>query len=180
MIGQLAKTDKIDARSLAMFAAMVQPASKAPPTPALTDLTALLGARRQTTQAKPALKHQLAVSEHRLLRQQLKARIAMSERHLKALDAEIQKRLRAEPELKHRFDILTSIPGVGLVSASTMIAELNELGDVGAAQIAALVGAAHINCDSGAMRGQRRIRGKTKLCPKHALHGSPHRGPVQQ
>ncbi len=83
----------------------------------------------------------------------------MSERHLKALDTEIQQLLRDEPELKHRFETLTSIPGVGLVSAATMIAELDELGEVGAAQIAALVGVAPMNADSGAMRGQRRIRG---------------------
>ncbi len=159
MLGQLAKTDKIDARSLAMFAAMVQPEAKAPPAPAQADLAALLVARRQATQAKGALNNQLGVAEHRLIRQQLKARIAMAERHLKALDAEIQQLLRNEPALKHRFDILTSIPGVGPVSAVTMIAELDELGEVGAAQISALVGVAPMNCDSGAMRGQRRIRG---------------------
>lgn len=159
MLGQLAKTDKIDARSLALFGAMVQPGAKAPPAPAQADLAALLVARRQTTQAKGALSNQLGVSEHRLIRQQLKARIAMAERHLKALDAEIQQLLRNEPALKHRFDILTSIPGVGPVSAVTMIAELNELGDASATQIAALVGVAPMNCDSGAMRGQRRIRG---------------------
>jgi len=159
MLGQLAKMDKIDARSLALFAAMVQPGAKAPPAPAQADLAALLVARRQATQAKGALNNQLNVSEHRLVRQQLKARIAMAERHLKALDAEVQQLLRNEPALKNRFDILTSIPGVGPVSAVTMIAELNELGDASATQIAALVGVAPMNCDSGAMRGQRHIRG---------------------
>ena len=83
----------------------------------------------------------------------------MAERHLAALDAEIRQLLRREPELKHRFEILTSIPGIGLISAATMIAELDELGQVNAPQIAALVGVAPMNCDSGAMRGQRRIRG---------------------
>lgn len=83
----------------------------------------------------------------------------MTERHLKALDAEIQTLLRSDPALKHHFDILTSIPGVGPVSAVTMIAELDELGEVGAAQIATLVGVAPMNCYSGVMRGQRRIRG---------------------
>ena len=159
MLGQLAKTDEIDARSLAMFAAMVRPEAKTPPAPTQADLTAFLVARRQATLAKGALNNQLDVAEHRLIRQQLKARIAMTERHLKSLDAEIQQLLRSEPTLKHRFDILTSIPGVGPVSAVTMIAELDELGEVGAAQISALVGVAPMNCDSGAMRGQRRIRG---------------------
>ena len=83
----------------------------------------------------------------------------MAGRHIAALDAEVQQLLRREPDLKHRFDILTSIPGIGLISAATMIAELDELGQVNAPQIAALVGVAPMNCDSGAMRGQRRIRG---------------------
>ncbi len=159
MLGQLAKTDKIDAHSLAMFAAMVQPEVNASPAPAQADLAALLVAMRQATQAKGALNNQLGVAEHRFISQQLKSRIAMTERHLKALDAGMQQLLRSEPALKHRFDIPTSIPGVGPVSAGTMIAEWNELGDAGAAQIAALVGVALMNCDSGAMRGQRRIRG---------------------
>lgn len=129
------------------------------PAPALADLAALLVARRQATKAKGALNNQLDVAAHRLIRQQQKARIAMAERHLKALEAEIQTLLRSDPGLRHRFNILTSIPGVGPVSAVTMIAELDELGEVGAARIAALVGVAPMNCDSGAMRGQRRIRG---------------------
>ncbi len=65
MIGQLAKTDKIDARALAMFAAVVRPDTKAPPAPAQADLAALLVARRQATQAKGALNNQLGVTEHR-------------------------------------------------------------------------------------------------------------------
>lgn len=159
MIGQLAKTDTIDARSLALFAAMVQPDAKAPPALAQADLAALLVARRQITQQKGALQNQVSVTEHSLIRQQSRARIKMADRHLAALDAEVQQLLRREPELKHRFDILTSIPGIGLISAATMIAELDELGQVNAPQIAALVGVAPMNCDSGAMRGHRRIRG---------------------
>ena len=159
MIGQLAKTDAIDARSLALFGATMQPDAKAPPAPATAELAALMVARRQTIQAKGALQNQLSVTEHSLIRRQLRARIKMAENHLAALDAEVQQLLRREPDLKHRFDILASIPGVGLILAATMIAELDELGQVNAPQIAALVGVAPMNCDSGAMRGQRRIRG---------------------
>ena len=137
---------------------MVRPGAKPPPAPAQADLTALLVARRQISQQKGALQNQLSVTEHRLIRQQLRARVKMAERHLAALDAEVRQLVRREPELKHRFDILTSIPGVGVISAATMIAELDELGQMNAAQVAALVGVAPMNCDSGAMRGQRRIR----------------------
>lgn len=159
MMGQLAKTDAIDAKSLALFAAMVRPGAKAPLAPVQADLAALLVARRQITQQKGALQNQLNVTEHSLISRQMRARIKMAERHLVALDAELRQLLRRDPDLKHRFDILTSIPGVGLISAATMIAELSELGQLTAPKIAALVGVAPMNCDSGAMRGQRRIRG---------------------
>ena len=138
MLGQLAKTDKIDAKSLAMFGSMVQPGPKVPPAPARAELAALLAARRQTTQGKVTLRNQLSVTEHSLIRRQLRARIRMAERHLKALDLEIQQLVKREPELKHQYDILNSIPGIGLIFAATMIAELAELGAVNAPQIAAL------------------------------------------
>ena len=129
---QLAKTDTIDARSLALFGATLQPDAKAPPAPPIADLAALLVARRQILQAKGALQNQLSVTEHSLIRRQLRARIKMAERHMGALDVEVRQLLRREPSLKHRFDILTSIPGFGLISAATMIAELGELGQVNA------------------------------------------------
>jgi transposase len=159
MLGQLAKTDTIDARTLALFAAMVQPEAKAPPAPALSDLAALLVARRQISQHKAALQNQLGATGHTLVSRQIRARIKMADRHLAALDAEIRLILRTHPDLKQRYDILTSVPGIGLITAATMIAELSELGDANASQIAALVGVAPMNCDSGIWRGQRRIRG---------------------
>lgn len=159
MLGQLAKTDMIDARTLALFAAMVRPEAKVPPAPAQAELAALLAARRQVSQQRGALQNQLGVSDHALVGRQIRARIKMADRHLIALDAEIRRTLRTQPDLKHRYDILTSVPGIGLVTAATMIAELDELGDAKGSQIAALVGVAPMNCDSGALRGQRRIRG---------------------
>lgn len=159
MLGQLAKTDMIDARTLALFAAMVRPEAKVPPAPAQAELAALLVARRQVSQQRGALQNQLGVSDHALVSRQIRARIKMADRHLVALDAEIRQTLRTQPDLKHRYDILTSVPGIGLVTAATMIAELDELGDAKGSQIAALVGVAPMNCDSGALRGQRRIRG---------------------
>ncbi len=159
MLGQLAKTDMIDARTLALFAAMVRPEAKVPPAPAQAELAALLVARRQVSQQKGALQNQLGVSDHALVSRQIRARIKMADRHLVALDAEIRQTLRTQPDLKQRYDILTSVPGIGLVTAATMIAELDELGDAKGSQIAALVGVAPMNCDSGALRGQRRIRG---------------------
>ena len=96
---------------------------------------------------------------HSLVRRQIRARIAMSDRHLAALDGEVRLMVHSRPDLRHRYEILTSVPGIGMITAATMIAELAELGDAKASQIAALVGVAPMNCDSGAFRGQRRIRG---------------------
>lgn len=159
VLGRLAKTDVIDAQTLAAFAALIQPPPKAPPTEVQAALAAIMVARRQTTEQRGAAQSQLDVTEHGFIRRQLKARIMMLDRHLEAQDTELQRLLRQDPDLKHRFEILTSLPGIGLITAATLIAELDELGQVNAAQVAALVGVAPMNCDSGAMRGQRRIRG---------------------
>ena len=159
MLGQLARTDTIDARTLALYAAMVRPEAKAPPAPDQAELAAILVARRQVSQQRAILHNQLDSAGHNLVRRQIRARITMSDRHLAALDAEIRLIVRTRPEIRHRYEILTSVPGIGMITAATMIAELDELGAAKASQIAALVGVAPMNCDSGAFRGQRRIRG---------------------
>ena len=75
------------------------------------------------------------------------------------LEAEIRALIQQHPELQRRFDMLTSVPGIAFVTAATLIAELDELGAANAAQISVLVEVAPMNCDSGAWRGQRKIRG---------------------
>lgn len=159
MLGQLAKTDEIDAKTLALFAAMVQPDVTLPPTPVLATLAQLLTARRQVSQQKTVLQNQLITVGNGLVSRQIRARIKMGDRHQIALEAEVRKTILAQPDLKRRFDILLSVPGIGLITAATMITELDELGEANAAQISALVGVAPMNCDSGTWRGQRRIRG---------------------
>jgi len=159
VLGQLAKTDKIDARMLAQFGAMVQPVASSPPAPAVAILSELLTARRQTGTEKTALQNQLSEAESNLVKRQIRARLKMCERHQTVLAKEIRTTIQQHSELKFRFDILTSIPGIALITAATLIAELDELGAANASQIAALVGVAPMNCDSGVWRGQRRIRG---------------------
>ncbi len=159
VLGQLAKTDEIDARMLAQFGAMVQPAASTPPAPAIAALRELLTARRQAGAEKTALQHQLNEVESNLVKSQIRARLKMCERHQVVLEKAIRTTIQQHTELKSRFDILTSIPGIALITAATLIAELDELGAANASQIAALVGVAPMNCDSGIWRGQRRIRG---------------------
>jgi len=159
VLGQLAKTDEIDARMLAQFAAMVQPATAPPPAPTIAVLAELLTARRQAGAEKVSLQNQLSEATSSLVKRQIRARLTMCTRHQAALEKEVRTTIQQHPELQHRFDILTSIPGIALITAATLIAELDELGAANASQIAALVGVAPINCDSGVWRGQRRIRG---------------------
>ncbi len=157
MLGQLAKTDAIGAQTLALFGEMVRPATKEPPSPSMTKLTALLVARRQVKDQCKALLNQLENADPGIVTRQIRARLKMGHRHLGALETEIEATIDADPCLKDRYSILVSIPGIGLIIAATLIAELSELGTLNAQKIAALVGVAPMNVDSGTMRGQRKI-----------------------
>ena len=161
-LGQLAKTDQIDARVLAMFGAMVKPRAGEPASRDLVDLKELIQARRVLIEDGIALRHRLAQAEHALVKRQLRARIKQNEGHVAALEKEARQGIKASPNLKQRYKILCSIPGIGFVTAMTFLTDLDELGTINANEIAALVGVAPMNRDSGMWRGQRKIRGGRK------------------
>jgi transposase len=161
-IGRLAKTDTIDAESLALFAERMKPAATAPPDAQSKHLRGLNTARRQVLDEICDLKRQLHTTDHPIAVRQIKARIAMGKRHKAVLEKEIQNVIASRPDLKNKFDILTSIPGIGATTASLMLADLAELGQVNARQIAALAGVAPLNWDSGTKNGNRMIRGGRK------------------
>lgn len=158
-MGRLAKSDRIDAQVLAHFARSMQPQPTLPPSAHHKALRELNVARRQVLDQVGTLKRQLYETEHPLVRRQIGSRIVMAERHLKALEGEIEAVIASQPELRHRFEILTSIPGIGLVTATTLLTELEELGQVNCRQVAALAGVAPMNRDSGMKKGVRSIRG---------------------
>ena len=158
-LGQLAKTDRIDAEVLAHFAAVIRPPPTLPPPEALRTLRDLTTARRQVIDELGDLSRQLGTTTNTLVIRQMKARIKMCERHQEVLEAEIKELIARSPELKNRFDILTSIPGIGTITATTLISELEELGQINARQISALAGVAPMNWDSGNHKGHRSIRG---------------------
>lgn len=161
-MGKLAKTDKIDAAVLARFAELMQPEPSVPPSQNHKALRELLTARRQVLEEIGDLKRQLHTSKHHLATRQIRARIKMAERHKEALEKEVQSLIQAEPDLRHKFDILTSIPNIGALTAAILIADLDELGRVNCKQIAALAGVAPMSWDSGAKQGNRMIRGGRK------------------
>jgi transposase len=154
-----AKTDRLDAKVLAMYAAMMSPVCRPPAPELLEALQELVTARASAVDEKTALKNQFAAATQLFLKSQLRKRIKQLEAHVDALEKECLARIEAEEGLKRRFDILTSIPGVGNVVAITLIACLSELGFLSDKQAAALAGLAPIAHDSGQHQGVRVIWG---------------------
>lgn len=161
-IGRLAKSDTIDAQSLALFAERMNPEPTIPPDAQSKLLRDLNTARRQVLDEICDLKRQLHTTDHPIAVQQIKARIALGKRHKDVLEKEIQNAIASQPDLKNKFDILISIPGIGKTTAAILLADLAELGQVNAREIAALAGVAPLNWDSGAKNGNRMIRGGRK------------------
>jgi transposase len=157
--GILAKTDRLDARVLARFAAVMTPAIRPPAPEALDHLKELVGARASAVAEETALKNQLSVTKDGFLVRQLKRRIERIGKDIAALERESLARIKADQALARRYAILTSIPGVGFVVAATLLTQLAELGTCGAKQIGMLAGLAPLADDSGARQGVRLIRG---------------------
>jgi transposase len=158
-LGQLAKTDSIDAAVLASYAATLRPQATLPPSEHKQALRDLNVARRQVLDEIGNLSRQLKTTNHPLAARQIRSRIKTCERHQSVLEQEIRALIREHEDLRHRFEILTSIPGIGIVTATTLLTDLDELGQVNAKEIAALAGVAPMNRDSGNLRGKRTIRG---------------------
>jgi transposase len=157
--GILAKTDRLDARVLALFAAMMTPPVRQPAPLALVELAELVTARMSAVQAQAALKNQRSAATVGFLQRQLERRIERADKDIAALDAAILKRITADQALAHRYAILTSIPSFGFVTAATLIACLAELGAVTAKQSSMLAGLAPIADQSGRREGARVVFG---------------------
>jgi len=156
--GQLAKTDALDARALAHFADVIRPTPRPLPDTQTQELRALLGRRQQLIGMRTAEQHRLAGTSGRLT-QDIEAHIAWLNTRIATLDDDLETLLRASPLWRENDDLLQSVPGMGPVCARTLLLELPELGTLTRQQIAALVGVAPLNCDSGTLRGRRMIWG---------------------
>jgi transposase len=153
-LGRLAKTDAIDAGVLAEFAARVRPEPRALPDAAHAALTALVTRRRQLVEMLTAERHRLPLAQGPV-RADITAHIEWLERRVKNANADLQAALAASPLWRATEQLLRSVPGIGPTTAATLIADLPELGDLTRQQLAALVGVAPFNHDSGAYRGVR-------------------------
>lgn len=156
--GQLAKTDALDAAVLAQFAEAVRPEPRPLPDAATQALSALLLRRRQLIGMLTAEKNRLG-SAPAPVRTAIVAHIRWLKSRLAELDADLARTIRESPLWREKDDLLQSTPGVGPVLARTLLASLPELGTLTRQQIAALVGVAPLNRDSGRFRGSRRVWG---------------------
>lgn len=157
--GLLAKTDRIDARLLALMGAVLEPAATPPPSEAFQELQELVNARTAAIAGQTALSNRREAAQTAFLRGELDRRLAAVKGHVERLDREIARRIQADPDLARRYAILISIPGIGAVTAAVLITSLAELGTCSGKQAAMLAGVAPVACDSGERIGQRAIRG---------------------
>ena len=158
-LGKLAKTDKIDARTLAEFARLghVRSCEKQPENRILLD--DLVTRRRQVTQMIAMEKTRAQIPQDKRTRAMIARVIRVLEQQREDLDRRIAELIESDDDWRNKRDLLSSVPGVGEVTASQLVADLPELGKLNRQQIAALVGVAPINRDSGTMRGKRTIFG---------------------
>jgi transposase len=156
--GQLAKTDALDARALAHFADVIRPTPRPLPDAQTQELRALLGRRQQLIVMRTAEQNRLAGTSERLAKD-IAAHITWLNARIATLDDDLETVLRSSPLWRENDDLLQSAPGIGPVCARTLLLELPELGTLNRQQIAALVGVAPLNCDSGTLRGRRSIWG---------------------
>lgn len=157
--GQLAKTDTLDARVIALFAEAVRPASRPVPDDQAQALGELIARRRQLVEMLGAEHNRRRVLRDRRVQDHLEAHIAWLEAALRGLDHDLTPLIRSSPVWREADDLLRSVPGIGPITAGTLIADLPELGHLDRRRIAALAGLAPIARDSGAFRGRRMIAG---------------------
>ena len=156
--GKLAKTDMIDAQVLAHFAEVIRPPLRPLLDTATQELRALLVRRHQVVEMLTAEKNRLP-STTRRLHTEIKAHIAWLEHYLEQLDSDLGDAVRSSPLWCEKENLLRSVPGVGPIVSFTLLAALPELGHLNRRQIAALVGVAPLNRDSGTLRGRRTVWG---------------------
>jgi transposase len=159
-IGLLAKTDRADAYALARFAAAVRPEARPPAPKARAELADLAARRRQLVGLRTMELNRLhAAPAEAQVRRGLQRHVRWLDKEVARLDAQVAKALAADPELAAAAQILAGVPGVGVATAATLLAEMPELGTLNRRTVAALAGLAPLNHDSGTLRGARPVWG---------------------
>jgi transposase len=183
--GKLAKTDAIDAAVLAHFAEAVRPESRPMPDELTLEIQALVVRRRQLVDMRVAETNRLETCRVVQVRRNIQKMINMLNRQIGKVDDDIDTTIRNSPVWREREDLLSSVKGVGSTTARTLLTQLPELGRLNRREIAALVGVAPFNHDSGKRRGERKIRGGRSevrsvlyMATVSAIHHNPQIRPV--
>jgi transposase len=153
-IGKLAKTDKIDARTLAHFAAAIKPVPRPLADEQTEELGVMLARRRQVIEMLTAEKNRLHTAR-KPVRDAIQNHVIFLEKELAQIDTSLRGRIEESPVDREKYKLLQSVLGVGPNLAATLLIELPELGKLNRRQVAALVGVAPLNHDSGKKRGKR-------------------------
>jgi len=156
-LGLLAKTDRLDARVLAHFAAAVQPPLRPIKATEDIELDALMGRRNQLSDMLGAEKNRRGSAATDAARADVEAHIEWLEQRLKALDKQLKDQLKCSAVWQQKDKILQSVKGIGFVTSVSLLADCPELGKLNRHQIAKLAGVAPLNRDSGKQRGARHI-----------------------
>ena len=158
-LGRLAKTDRIDAAVIALFAERVRPEPRPLPNEQARELDALVTRRRQVIEMIVAEGNRARRLDIRRLKKRIDRHLGVLQKELTEIERELDDTIRKSPIWRETEDLLKSVPGIGDATARTLLAELPELGTLDRRQIAALAGLAPFNRDSGAFRGRRMIGG---------------------
>jgi len=156
--GRLAKTDKIDAQILALFGQQIRPEAKPLKDEQAQELSALMSRRKQLVGMLVMEKNRLSLA-FGSIRDDIVKNIEWLEERLDEINTRLGQAVRTSPIWREQDDLLRSVPGVGAVLSTALLASLPELGKLDRRSIAALVGVAPMNCDSGKFRGKRRVWG---------------------
>ena len=156
--GELAKTDEIDARVLALFAERIRPEPRPLPDSLTEELGALVARRRQLIDMRQSETNRLSRASAKVAKR-IQSHIHWLSRELKRVDDDLDRTMEDSPIWRAKEDLLRSVPGIGPVASRTLLAELPELGRLTRREIAALAGLAPFNRDSGLQRGRRMIHG---------------------
>jgi transposase len=158
-LGILAKTDAIDARVLVEFARLAAPRLLEKRSTHQAELDALVTCRRQLTHVRTEQTNRRQTTSSKSAKKAIDAVVKTVNQQIKELNEKIRKLIESDEDMHSIDKRLRSVPGVGAVVSSTILAELNELGSTDRQRVSALVGVAPFNRDSGQMKGKRSIRG---------------------
>jgi transposase len=160
--GTLAKNDRLDAFNLAQFAQIVRPRPREKISEKQVELNELVARRRQLVEMMVMESNRLEKNPSVDVRQSILRIMELLRQQRQEIDDEIAERLRSDDEWSGKIEKLQSVPGVGEVTAATLVAEMPELGKLNRCEIASLAGLAPFDDDSGQWRGRRHIRGGRK------------------